>query len=54
MTNAIFTAISCNDLKKVQELIDGGVDINCRGEYLTTPLMQAVTKNRPDIVNYLI
>ncbi|EHL31320.1 ankyrin repeat domain-containing protein [Legionella drancourtii] len=54
MTNAIFTAISCNDLKKVQELIDDGVDINCRGEYLTTPLMLAVTKNRPDIVNYLI
>jgi uncharacterized protein len=40
--------------ESVQEAIDAGADVNARDEYGLTPLMRAVSPEKPDVVRVLL
>ncbi len=53
--NDWFKAVDSNDLEKVKEFVEKGIDINVQSKTLeTTALMFAVGKGYEDIVQYLI
>src|SRR5262249_20674812 len=42
------------DVKKVQQLLDQGADVNARNRFGATPLWFAAYKNRADVVKLLL
>lgn len=50
----LFRAIEKNEISKVKELIENGIDINVKDMINRTPLTAAVEFNRFDILKYLI
>jgi ankyrin repeat protein len=51
---ALIDAARQGDLKQVQNLLDGGADINTRGYYGATPLMAASSAGNFDVVKLLL
>ncbi len=51
---SLLEAAKKGDLARVRELIDKGVDVNCRGEYGYTPLLTAARYDRLEVAQVLI
>lgn len=52
--NDIFKAIQNNDIEKVKELLDSGIDVNTKNKFEDTPLYEACYFNRIEIVKLLL
>ena len=50
----IFEAIGNNNINRVKELLESGVDVNSQTEYGDTPLHVACEKNKIEIVKLLL
>lgn len=50
----IFEAIEVNDMARVKELLNSGIDINSQNEYGDTPLYEASITNHIEIVELLL
>lgn len=53
-TESFFKAVESNDVQKIQELLQSGIDINAKDKDGWTPLMYAASKKATDIAKILI
>lgn len=50
----VFTAVWCNDLKKIKDFVSQKVDMNIQDGFGDTPLIKAVSRNFEEMVQVLI